>query len=189
MRSLELKTTDEARCLIDEVLKQGDTRYNDTEAEDTLALFLTDQAISIEEKDFPEIEESKEKDIVRHFVQGQEKHIAKILLMKQGFKNSEIFFERRFNGSTPDVFAEKEGLTFLVECCSCRVSKIVDFLSKADEVCVLTLGENPWEEKPLFKKMQWFVFRKGPNWNKIYKDFRKRKTVELKKVKSPFDNL
>ena len=189
MGKIQPKTIEEAMDLIYNILKQGDTRYNDTEAEDTLASFLINQAVSVEETDFPEIEESREGDLVKHFVQGQEKYIAKVLLKMNGFKDSEIFFERRFNGSAPDVFAEREKSTVLVECCSCRVSKIIDFLSKTDEVWILTLGENPWEEKPLFKKMQWFIFRKGPNWNDIYSDFRRKKTDELRKVKSPIDGL
>jgi len=189
MRKIQPKTTEEAMDLIYGILKQGDSRYNDTEAEKILSSFLINQAISIEETDFPEIEESKEKDLVKHFVQGQEKYIAKILLKMRGFRDNEIFFERRFNGSTPDVFAERDNLIILVECCSCRVSKIIDFLSKAEEVWILTLGENPWEEKPLFKRMQWFIFRKGLNWNDIYGDFKRKKADELRKVKSPIDRL
>ena len=189
MGKIQPKTIEETTDLIDNVLKQGDNRYNDTEAERILSSFLINHAVSVEERDFPEIEESKEGDLVKHFVQGQEKYIAKILLKMNGFKDNEIFFERRFNGSAPDVFAEREKSTVLVECCSCRVSKIIDFLSKVDEMWILTLGENPWEEKPLFKRMQWFSFKKGPNWYDIYSDFIRKKTDGLRKVKSPIDDL
>jgi len=60
MGKIQPKTIEEAMDLIYNILKQGDTRYNDTEAEDTLASFLINQAVSVEETDFPEIEESRE---------------------------------------------------------------------------------------------------------------------------------
>lgn len=76
----------------------------------------------------------------------------------------------------------------VVECCSCRVNKIIDYLLKANEVWVLTRGENPWEEKPLFEKMQWFIFKKGANWNNVYNNLRKQRMEEIKRIKSPIDS-
>ncbi|MBI2045592.1 hypothetical protein HYT23_06040 [Candidatus Pacearchaeota archaeon] len=58
-----------------------------------------------------------------------------------------------------------------------------------EEVWILTRGEKPWEERPLFDKMQWFVFKKGPNWEKIYSSFQKKMIEELKKIKSHIDSL
>jgi len=178
----------ELRKLICNVLNQGDSRYNDPEAEKILAFFIEKEAISIREKEIPKIKKPEER-ILRHFVQNDEKNIAEILLKINGFNEQEIFFERRFFGYVPDVLAEKEGFIILVECCSCRVSKIIDYLPYADEIWVLTRGEDPWEEKPLSEKMQWFVFKKAGNWGKVYSEFNKKRTEELKRIPSPIDDL
>jgi len=183
------KTMEEAIKLIWDILEQGDSRYNDPEAERILSFFLLNQAILLEEKPFPNIEEPKREDVFEHFVQGKEKYIAKILLNLEGFDNGEIFYERRFLGYRPDVFAEKQDKIIVVECCSCKVDKVIDFLSEADEIWALTYEGNPWEEKPLFEKMQWFVFKKGPRWDEIYTRFINKKLKELKKVPSPINNL
>lgn len=182
------QTIEEAMNLVRTILNQGDTRYNDTKAEVTLSSFLLNQAISIKEKEIPLTKKPKER-IPRHFVQNDEKIIAEILLKMKGFNKSQIFFERRFFGSVPDVLAEKEGFLVLVECCSCRISKIIEYLPNVNEIWVLTIGENPWEEKPLFEKMQWFIFKKAKNWDRIYNEFKKKKKEELKKIPSPIDNL
>jgi hypothetical protein len=186
---IQPKTLEEAMDLIYNILNQGDSRYNHFEAERILSQFLLNKAVSLEERDFPITKEPNREDLFEHFVQGQEKYIAKTILNLQGFDNSEIFYEKSFLGSRPDVFAEKGGTIIIVECCSCRISKIIDFLSEVNEIWVLTYGEKPWEKKPLFGKMQWFIFKKGANWDKIYAEFKEDQLRELKKIKSPLDNL
>lgn len=185
---INLKTREEALELVYNILNQGDSRYNAPEEEEILADFLIKQAVSIEESSFSEVKEPNEKEISKHFVQGKEKQIAAALLKAKGFDDAEIFFEKRFIGSVPDILAEKEDLIVVVECCSCRVNKIIDYLLKTNEVWVLTRGENPWEEKPLFEKMQWFIFKKGANWNNVYNNFQKQRMEEIKRIKSPIDS-
>lgn len=186
---IQPKNREEAMKLVFDILNQGDSRYNAPENEEVLSSFLINQAISLEESAFPELNEPDKKDVLIHNVQGWEKQIAKALLKIRGFEDAQILFERRFFGSVPDVVAEKDDLTIIVECCSCRIDKIIDYLSKVDEIWVLTRGEKPWEAKPLFEKMQWFIFKKGANWDNIYGNFQKKRIEELKKVKSPLDRL
>ena len=187
---IQPQTIEEARDLVWSILKQGDSRYNDFESEIELSYFILKQAISIEEKEFPEMEETKLQDILDHNVQGEEKEIAKKLLKMKGFKENEIFFEVRFHGSAPDVLVEKDELSpIVVECCSCRVSKIIEFLPHVEEIWILTRGADPWDKNPIIDKMQWFIFRKGTNWDKAYQALQKKKWEELKKVKSPLDGL
>lgn len=183
------KTIEEAIDLIYNILNQGDSRYNDAEPEKILSFFLVNQAISLKKVNLPSIKRPNKEEIIKHFVQGEEKHIARSLLKLDGFKDSEIFYERSFLGSKPDVLAEKGGKVVLVECCSCRVSKIIDYLSAASEVWILTYGESPWKEKPLFKKTQWFIFKSGPRWNEVYNKFKQKQKEELKKIPSPIDSL
>ena len=186
---IQPKTIEEAIDLIYNILNQGDSRYNDAESEKILSSFLVNKAIFLEKVDLPNIKNPNKEEIIKHFVQGEEKYIAKKLLELKGFKENEIFYERSFLGSVPDVLAEKNGKVVIVECCSCRVSKIIDYLSNINEFWVLTYGEIPWEEKPLFDKMQWFIFKRGPKWNLIYNEFKQRQINELKKIPSPIDSL
>lgn len=184
------KTIDEAMTLVYNILNQGDSRYNDPENELILANFIIDEAISLEEREIPFIEDPKENGSMFQFeVQWAEKYIAKNLLKLDGFKDDEIFFERRFLGSQPDVMAESQNKIILVECCSCRISKMLSYLPEAEEVWILTRGLLPYDKIPYLKeKMQWFIFRKGINWNKVT-DFKKDQLKELKKIKLPIDSL
>ena len=186
---IQPKTIQESMNLLYGILNQGDSRYNDTKSEEVLSSFLVNEVISLEKADLPKIKKPNKEEIIKHFVQGEEKYIAKKLLELKGFKDNEVFYERSFLGFKPDVLVEKEGKVILVECCSCRVSKIIDYLSAANEVWILTYGEPPWKEKPLFNKMQWFIFKRGFRWDEVYNKFKQKQRGELKKIPSPIDSL
>jgi hypothetical protein len=186
---IQPKTLEEAENLIFDILNQGDSRYNNFKEEELLASFLLNQDIFLDEVSIPFINKPSPEELIQHSIQKEEKYIAKFLLKLQGFNDKEIFYEMELKGSRPDVYAEKEATSIIVECCSCRVSKIIDFLSEVQEVWILTRGETPWEEKPLFEKMKWFIFRKGLTWEKAYLQLTKNKLEELKKIPSPIDNL
>lgn len=184
------KTEKEALDFVYNVLNQGDSRYNDPENESILSYFIMNEAIFLEEREIPEIKEPTDKEL-GHLLEVQviEKYLAKILLKREGFNEEQISFERSFFGSRPDVFAEKQNKTILVECRSCRISKVITYLLEADEVWIITSGFAPWSRLfPQKEKMQWFVFRKGSNWNEVLK-FEKKKLERLKKVKSPLDRI
>jgi len=186
---IQLNTIKEATDLIYEILNQGDSRYNDPKGERELSLFLINQAVLLEEREIQNMQKPRQKSIPEHYIQGEEKYIVKSLLNLQGFNDNEIFYEISFRSSRPDVLAEKEDKIIIAECCSCKISKIIDFLSEAEEVWILTRGEPPWEEKLFFEKMQWFIFKKGPYWNKFYTRLIQKQTEELKKIPSPIDNM
>jgi hypothetical protein len=179
------KTEKEALDLIYNILNQGDTRYNDFKNELILSDFLLNDAISLEEKEILCSKEPEKSDLEKiKGVQKIDKYLAKILLNKEGFKDVDIFFERSFLGSRPDVLAESTRKIIAVECCSCRIDKIIHYLSEIDEVWILTLGESPWVINPYLKdKMHWYIFRKGSNWELVL-DFKKQQIKELKKVPS-----
>ena len=184
------KTMQEARELVYNILNQGDSRYNNnTKDEMSLSFSLIKQIISLEEREIPKIQkpEKRELDCIGE-IQNNEKYIAKTLLKQQRFQANEIFFERTFSQLRPDVLAEKNGRTIIVECCSCNIGKILEYLSEAEEVWIITRGEFPWETPLINEKMQLFVFKRGPNWNKIL-ELNKIKFKELKQIKSPLDNL
>lgn len=174
------KTFEEAMHLISNVLKQGDHRYNSTENEVFLAKSILKEFVLLEERQIPEIDALEEKNSKKMgYVQKDEKYVAKILLVKQGFNEKEIFFERRFLGSQSDVLAEKEEIFIPVECCSCRIDKIIDYLPESKEVWIITREFSN-------EKMKWFVFKRGPNWNDFIKI---RKLQQEKLKKTPIDEL
>jgi hypothetical protein len=101
-------------------------------------------------------------------------------LKEKGFNANEILFESNFFNYHPDVLAESSNRTIIGECCSCKVSKIKDFLEEgAEEVWLIIREEINWL----------FIFKKGQNWNQKLKEFEKIKTEEIKTISSPLDNL
>jgi len=172
------------------ILNQGDSRYNDPESEVWLAGFLLKKAVSLEEREIPSniyVEEE-----VKFEVQEEQKKIAKELLKLEDFKDNEILIEVAFRGFRPDIMAEKPHRRIIVECCSCKIKKVIDFLRESDEVWILTKGYAPWKEiakKSEDSKMQWFIFSKSEKWSQsisFYDKFIKNMIVN---VKNPLDNL
>lgn len=136
---LKLTSKEEATKLLYYVLNQGDSRYNNSKEEFLLASAILDGAVSLEKKDIPNITDLiNEKFEKISNPQKKEKTIAKALLKNVGFKEEEIYFERMFLGSRPDVLGEKDNSIIPVECCSCRVNKIIDYLNYVQEVWILT---------------------------------------------------
>ncbi len=186
------KTRKEAVELVRQILNQGDDRYNSTNEEVILADFLIEGAISLEERAISLKEKPIEEGIskMKLEIQKEEKLVARELLKLEGFNDEEIFFEVRFLGSRPDVLAESPKKIIAVECCSCRVSKIINFLPQLDEVWIITRGTTPWETNILQRdKMQWFVFQKGPNWKESYVLYQDWISENIKKITSPYDLL
>jgi len=176
------KTFNEALNLIQNILIQGDSRYNDAENEVFLAKLILKEIINLEEKEIPKINKPNENNLQKMgYVQKYEKYVSKIILKQKGFQDSEIFFERRFRGSRPDVLGEKGNIFIPVECCSCRIDKVIDYLQESEEVWVITREFSN-------EKMKWFVFKKGLNWKK-YSIIKKMQQEKLKKIKSPIDRL
>lgn len=173
---LKFKNIKEAQSILFNILNQGDSRYDDPREELILANFLLNGAISLEKRWVENVNNSESK--VRG-VQKNEKNFAKGILKKEGFLEEEIFLERMFNGSRVDVLAETNNKIILVECCSCRVDKIRNFLTKPNtEVWVIIRDE--------FSEI--YLFKRGLNWH-LVKDFEEKRLQELKKIKSPFDSL
>lgn len=82
----------------------------------------------------------------------------------------------------------KKDFVIPVECCSCRVSKILEYLEEINEVWVIVAGACPWEEPILIENGRLFVFKKSYNWNRYLK-FKKERFEELKQIKNPIDRL
>jgi len=182
---MDLTTKKEAMNFISNVIKQGDDRYNAFEDEEILSDFLINKAVSFEEKEISGIETPEK---LPKEVQASAKYLAKCILKKEGFEELNIIPEVTFEGCRPDIYAESSKKSVAVECYSCKVHKIIDFLSKIDEVWVITRGLSPWERiKYLKENMKLFVFKKGENWNEFYSKYQNKKSGDIRKIKSPLD--
>lgn len=177
--------------LVQNILVQGDNRYNDFYSAKILAYFLTRKAIVIEKRQLSEIKEPTEQDLknIKNLRDPQklDKYIAFLLLKNEGFSEEEIFFERNF-GDIPDVAAIKSEKEIFVECGPCRINKVIDYLAQNRELWVLTNGAFPWEKKPLYSYIKWFVFKKGPNWDEVYKEY-KEKQIKLHNLKNSANDI
>jgi hypothetical protein len=184
------KTRKEAVNLIREVLNQGDDRYNAIENEVILSNFLAFNAITLEKREIPFMEKPKLSCNLEPTlkVQMHEKLVAIGLLKLDGFNDKEIILERKFLGSRPDILAKSATKSVIVECCSCRVDKIIDFLKEIKEVWIITRGFPPWENSKNPKdRMQLFIFQKGLKWEEIYNSYNLEHLKDLKQFKGVFD--
>jgi len=175
---------------VEKVLVQGDSRYLDPHSADILAHFLSENAITTTEHKIPLLIEPTNKELEKiNEPQKLAKYIAKILLISEGFSDAEIFFERNFGDDRPDVAALNSSKEIFVECFSCRVNKVIDYLSQNRALWVLTSGSYPWDKNPLTEQIKLIEFKKGQNWNLVFNEFKAKQSKILESIKNPLDNL
>lgn len=175
---------------IEEVLVQGDSRYSDPYFVKILAYFITKKAISINEREIQKIQEPKESELFEiNEPQKLAKYIAKILLISEGFSDAEIFFERNFGDDRPDVAALNSSKEIFVECFSCRVNKVIDYISQNRTLWVLTSGSYPWDKNLLTEQIKFIEFKKGKNWNLVFNEYKSKQSKILESIKNPLDSL
>lgn len=176
----------EALKIVWDLLIEGDTRYNESVSEKLVAELLLNNAVSIEEREIPNVPVPSEQDLwkFKGSPQQEYKYLGEILLKKEGFQDSEIFPEIYYLFSRPDIFALSKGKTILIECCSCRVSKVVEYLSEENsELWLLTMGSMPWDSGPVYReKSRWFILKRGENWSKFREKLKQEYLCEFKKL-------
>ncbi len=180
------KTQEEAERVVREILNQGDCRYDDIYCECLLATFLFNKSISLEKREAPSITKPKNFDFDSiKGKQKEEKYIGKVLLKKEGFEDKEILFEQSFCGSRADILATSKQKIVVVECCSCRVNKILEYLSFEREqinieVWVLAADSSHWKNYP--QNMQRFIFKKGKDFLSRLNKLNKIKLEEMRRA-------
>ena len=168
--------------IVNRILVQGDLRYLDTYSMNILSYFIVQGAVLVEEREISQIDEPTNSNLEKiDKPQRLAKYIAFNLLKNEGFSNSEILFEKNVKGGKTDVAALSNEKKVFVECHSCRVNKVIDYLSQNAELWVLTAGALPWEKQPLGPCKQWFVFIQGPNWKEVFKEFQTKNIEFIKK--------
>jgi len=173
---------------LDRSLVQGDSRYYDPHLLQLISFFITKEAVNIEERQIGKVQEPKEEDIKK--IEGPQKYakyIMKLLLKQEGFTDTEIFTEINYGDNRPDLSALNEKKEVFVECFSCKLKKVLDYLAQKKELWVLVKGAYPWDKTPIQEPIQWLVFRKGPNWNSIYSSYKNNQLEKLKNIKNPLD--
>jgi len=175
---------------VEKVLVQGDSRYLDPYLTKILAYFITKKAVSANEREIKKIQEPKESDLNDlNEPQKLAKYIVRILLINEGFSDAEIFFERNFGDDRPDVAALNSSKEIFVECFSCRVNKVIDYLSQNRALWVLTSGSYPWDKNPLTEQIKLIEFKKGKNWDLVFGEYKAKQSKILESIKNPLDNL
>ena len=165
--------------LVNKILVQGDLRYLDPYSMNILSHFIAQGAVLVVEREISQITQPTDSNIEKiDKPQRLAKYIAFNLLKKEGFSNSEILFEKNVKGGKTDLAALSDEKQVFVECHSCRVNKVIDYLSQNAELWVITAGALPWEKQPLGLCKQWFVFIQGPNWKEVFKEYQ-TKNIEF----------
>ena len=192
MLKIIFKYPEEARDWVEQNVTQNDPRYlPDLETLNILAYFLYNRAVNVEEMIIPELSEPSNGQLDRiSEPQKYYKYIALGLLKLQGIKEEDIKFEFPFYGRRVDVYANKNRKEILVECCSCYVQKIIQYLENDNtELWIITSRENVLENDPNSSGIKWFILKRGENWSENYNKYKNYRQKQLRKVKNPLDNL
>ncbi len=193
MVEIKFSSPEESRDWIEKNVTQYDPRYlPDIETLNVLAYFLYKEAISIEELQIPNLPEPSNEQLSRITEpQRYYKYIALELLKLQKVKEEDIKFEFSIYGRRADVYTTSENREILIECCSCYIDKLIDYLEEENtELWIITEGYGPWDKMlPEKERSFCFILRRGKSWNKYYKIYTHISQEQLRKVKNPLDNL
>jgi len=164
---------------LEETFIQGDGRYNLDYLGDLYTFFLSKALIIEKEKindfDFTEKELSE----IRGPQKASKATATRILLNKGCSLEG---YEINIEWGIVDVLGKnKEGL-IVVECGPCRLNKSIDYF-RMEEVKALWLVHIFYNEKTLY------IIRKGPNWQEEIKKYNNKFLEQLRKIKSPLDDL
>lgn len=151
------KTKDETIKKVIEIFQQGDYRYSDLWDAIVVAGFIDNKAINmkkIEEK----VPNNLNKEELEEIKGPQKifKLYAKKIAEKRGFKLKE--YEPLILGGKADVLAFNKDKRLLIECCSCRISKAIDYISSQNTILWVMLRDI------IGDKITIFEFSKDKNW-------------------------
>jgi len=169
------KPTKKAIDLVNDILKQYDSRYSEPWSMQTMvAGFIANDAISIKSEKLVEPSESEIPD--HRGPQKDLKRIASRLLKDRGFSVDGC--EVRIRGSVADMIASNKGKRIIVECGPCRIDKPVDYLEIPNTIL--------WVLKRLDERtFMLYEFTRGKRW----KEFVRMKQKEFENLQSSYDRI
>ncbi len=165
---------------IEDLFLQGDNRYSLAYARDLLDL-LDSRALDTKVEDIPPIFIAESE---LEGIKGPQKYekAVSIKLMEK-YCVQFIGFEINLDWGIVDVLGKnKEGKLIIVECGPCRLNKIIDYF-RMMEVKELWIVSYYYNEKKLI------IIQRGKNWEEKIRQFDKQLETELRKIKSPLDNI
>ncbi len=185
--SHKLKVLDENIDLITEILQQRDARYVDNDSAIVVAYFLENSGIEIENDKISGVYSPPKNDLKN--INGKQqfyKFLGKKHLEEKGYEV--IGFEIPIQGGRTDILAKNSSKneTVAVECGPCRTDKAIEYLRKENTVLwVIPLSEI----NSLDNKTPIFIIERGPNWDRCIKLYDQLLREQLRKVRSPMDDL
>jgi len=159
------KANDQTIRKVIDIFQQGDYRYTDPWNAIIVACFIDGNAITMERKEemIPNLKHEK-----NNKIKGPQeifKLYAKQIAEKKGFVIKG--YEYSFSGGKTDVFAVKNKTKLAIECCSCRISKAIDYLNEPNTLLWVMLRD-------IKDKIIFFEFSRGQNWsdyNKFHNEY------------------
>jgi len=148
---------------IEEIFLQGDYRYTNVWENIVLSGFIDNSAIKIEkiEEKIP-INPNKEEINEIKGPQKIFKFYAKHIVQKKGYEIKE--YEPSISGGKGDILAVNQDKEIIIECCSCRISKVIDYLSRQKTILWVILRHITNDEITIFQ------FSRGKNWKNFLKN-------------------
>ena len=153
----DYKTKDETIKRVIEIFEQGDYRYSDLWDAIVVAGFIDNKAINMK-KIGEKLPDNLNKEGLKEIKGPQKifKLYAEKIAKKRGFTVKE--YESPILGGKSDVLAFNENKRLLIECCSCRISKAIDYLSSQNTILWVMLRAFN------LNKIIIFEFSRGKNW-------------------------
>ena len=175
------------------MLHKTDPRYEPFNEElGLIAHFIHEEGVNIKACEFPKIEEPHYEELRK--IQGPQelhKYLFLQLLKLENVKKKTIRFEKWFVGRRVDIYATKDNKIILIECCSCYVPKIIQYLKEPKtEIWIITDGLGPWDKKfPKSEYSKWFILRRGLKWKELYEKYLRYKKIRLTETWKKVDAL
>ena len=140
---------------LNDIMVQEDYRYTDPWSNVITASFLDNKAVILRNFEFgiPKVEENK-----INLIPGPQKKFklyAVKLAENMGFKVCS--FEGHVRGGIVDILATRNRQKLFIECCSCRIDKIIEYLSIRNSILWVMLRD-------IEDRIRIFEFGRGPNW-------------------------
>src|SRR3989338_8068578 len=180
------KATDDTIREVIDIFEQEDYRYTDPWNAIIVAGFVDNDAIKIEKEMIKLVNNPSEEELSKIKPPQQfYKFIGKKFLEEKGY--NPLGFEFAFSGGKVDILAEKPSKdeTVAVECCSCRISKAIDYLKK--EKTILWIISRT--ETPLSTELMIYIVKRGRNWNKYIRIYQKYQKKQMDKVADWLNSL
>jgi len=171
---------------VDDIFQQGDYRYTDPWSSIIVAGFIDNNAIKIDKEKIRWDEEPSKEELGKIRPPQQfYKFIGRNILEEKGCQF--IAFEAAFCGGKVDILAEKSSTNeaVAVECCSCRISKAIDYLKRENTILWIISRV----EIPLSTESTLYIIRRDWNWNKFMRIYQNYQKNQLNKVTDLLNSL